>query len=125
MMTTDLHHAGALLNPYLLDDINIHEDAAVTSGFMDAMRRLTTGIDGHYARVVAEFQSFKERRGAPICLWPWKPIYHPTSGGTSWAKVAHTWPLWRNGYWPKCAPLRRAKGIGVVTRLCTTRLETS
>ena len=63
-MTTDLHHAGAILNPYLLDDLSIHEDAAVKSGFLDAMRRLTTGIDGQYGRVVAEFQAFKERRGA-------------------------------------------------------------
>jgi hypothetical protein len=64
MMTTDLHHAGAILNPYLLDDNVVHEDAAVKSGFLDAMRRLTTGMDGHYGRVVAEFQAFKERRGA-------------------------------------------------------------
>jgi hypothetical protein len=28
------------------------------------MRRLTTCIDGHYGRVVAEFQAFKGRRGA-------------------------------------------------------------
>ena len=50
MMTTDLHHAGAILNPYLLEDISVHEDPAVKSGFMDAMRRLTMGIDGHYGR---------------------------------------------------------------------------
>ena len=28
-MTRDLHHAVARLTPYLLDDLNIHEDVAI------------------------------------------------------------------------------------------------
>lgn len=63
-MTMGLHHASAMLNPYLLDDLSINNDGAFKSRFWDAMKRLTADIEGHYGRVVTQLQAFKERRGA-------------------------------------------------------------
>lgn len=67
IMTTDLHHVGAMLDPYLVDHLSIHEDVVVNSCFQDAMRRLTTSIDGHYGRVVAIIPAFKEHSLRCIC----------------------------------------------------------
>ena len=64
MMTTHLHHVGAMLNPYLSDDLIIHEDVAGKSKFLNTMRKLTTCIDSQYDRVVVKFQVFEEHRGA-------------------------------------------------------------
>lgn len=44
--------------------LSIPEDVAVKSIFLDAMRRLTIGIEGQYFQVVAKFQTFKECIGA-------------------------------------------------------------
>lgn len=63
-MTMDLHHAYIMWNPYILDDLSIHEDVAVKLGSLNVMRRLTTCIDGEYGWVVAKFQAFKEHIGA-------------------------------------------------------------
>ena len=91
-MTTHLHHAGAILNMYLLGDLSIHEDATVKSRFLDAMRMLTTHIG---SRIVAKFQACKECRGTfanmPLAMEANVP---PHSGWTLWANMAHTWPLW-------------------------------
>lgn len=40
MMTMDHHHAAAMLNSYLLDDLSIHENTAAKLGFLDANRKL-------------------------------------------------------------------------------------
>ena len=64
MMTTNLHHVCTMFNSYLLDDLSIHEDNVVKSRFLNAMRRLTTSIDGQYSWLLANFQSFKECKGA-------------------------------------------------------------
>ena len=58
-MTTNLHHMGAMSNPYLPDNFTIHEDV-VKSKLLDAMWKLTTCIECHYNRVVAKLQAFKE-----------------------------------------------------------------
>lgn len=63
-MTMCLYHVGAMLNLYLLDDLNIHEDAAIKTRFLDAMKRLVTGIDGQYGWVVAKFKTFKKHKDA-------------------------------------------------------------
>ena len=60
MMTTNLHHAGAMLNLYLLDDLSIYEDVVIKSIFLGTMKRLTTCINNQYDWVVAKFQTFKE-----------------------------------------------------------------
>jgi hypothetical protein len=61
MLTTNLYHMGAMMNPYLLVDLSIHEDVAVKSRFLNVMCKLTTSIDNQYGRMVANFQAFKDR----------------------------------------------------------------
>ena len=111
MMTTHLHHVGAMLNPYLLDDLIIHEDVAGKSKFLNAMRKLTTCIDSHYDRVVVKFQVFEEHRGA------FANIYAPSHRNkhstlqlfrSCGQKVAHTWYIGQSVYWSEFVPLRCA-----------------
>jgi hypothetical protein len=63
-MTMGLYHVGAMLNPYLLNDLNIHEDATNKTRFLNVMTRLVTCIDGQYGRVVAKFKAFKKHKDA-------------------------------------------------------------
>lgn len=71
---------------------------------------------------MVEFQAFEESGGvfANVFL-AMKPTFHPPSGGTLWAKVAYTWPLWPRVYWPMCILLHHAKRIGVPIYLCKTK----
>lgn len=126
MLIMDLHHAGIILNPYLLDDFSIHEDAIVKSWFLDAMRILTTHIDDQYGRVVAKFWAFKESKSAfanmPLAMKANIPPHEwwdfVGEGGI------HLIPLAKS-IWPMCILLHHAKRIGVVIHLCRTKLRIS
>ena len=86
-MTMDLHHADTMLNPYVLDDLRIHEGAIVKSRSLDVMR-LTTCIDGQYGWVVAKCQPFKAHRGASVNMHlAVEPSFHL---GGSLAKIVET-----------------------------------
>ena len=56
MVETDLHYAGALLNPYLLEDKKQADDQNET----DACKRVVMEIckPGKYPNVVKEFMAF-------------------------------------------------------------------
>lgn len=72
MITKDIHHAGSMLNLYVLYDLSIHKDINVKSRLLDPMGSLTTSINGKYNRVVTKIQIFKECSGT----------FHLTSGET-------------------------------------------
>ena len=63
-MRTDLHYAGVLLNPYYLNNHNLHDNADVKSGLLRALRKLVNNGDEDFARAIGEFNAFKEGRGA-------------------------------------------------------------
>ena len=46
-MANDDHHAGALLNSYLLNDSRIHDNATIKTGLLGAIRSLgARWVDG-------------------------------------------------------------------------------
>ena len=59
MMTTDLHCAGALLNPYLLHDKELADDQDVTTACKRVLQRLCTPET--YPDVVKEFIAFRHK----------------------------------------------------------------
>lgn len=66
-----------MLNPYLLDDLSMHEDVAVKSSFLDAMKMLTTCIDGQYD-MLWPISSIKERRSTFAIMTPTMKVDIPS-----------------------------------------------
>jgi hypothetical protein len=62
MLRTDLHYAGALLNPYLLDEVTLIDDREATEAVVRVLRKLTTN-DVAFASALSEYQSFRDHRG--------------------------------------------------------------
>ena len=58
-----------MLNPYLLDDLNIHEDVIVKSRFLDDMKRLTQALTVHTIGLWLNFKDLGSvEEHLPICL---------------------------------------------------------
>ena len=60
MISTDLHSAGALLNPYLLHDEELGDDSNVVTTCKRVLRNLCTPET--YPDVVQEFLAFRHKR---------------------------------------------------------------
>jgi hypothetical protein len=85
-MTMDSHHAGAILNMYLLSVLITHEDAIVKSRFLGVMRMLTTH---NGSRIVSKFQAWKRCRGA----FPNMPLAMESQHSTPQV-VGPCWQTW-------------------------------
>jgi hypothetical protein len=59
MLTTDLHYARALLNPYLLGEIRLHDDANAKKMLKRVLRK-TTHTPTAYALALRDFIDFVE-----------------------------------------------------------------
>ena len=62
MFRTDLHYAGALLNPFLLDKDMLMDDDEARVAILRVLRKLAVG-DQAYASTLSEYQAFRDRRG--------------------------------------------------------------
>lgn len=63
MMTTDLHHAGALLNPYLRDVPEIQENGDAKRALNRVFRRLGEPLGIDFNELMAEMEEYEERTG--------------------------------------------------------------
>lgn len=62
MLRTDLHYAGALLNPFLLDEVMLMDDDEAREAILRVLRKLAVG-DQAFASALSEYQAFRDRRG--------------------------------------------------------------
>lgn len=63
LMLTDLHWAGALLNPFLIGNMSLHENPRARPALNRVLRKLTHD-EASYLLGITEFQDFIENRGA-------------------------------------------------------------
>ena len=71
MMVTDFHYAGALLNPYLKDVLEIQENSDAKRALNRIVRKLCTILGVGYNDAMAELTEYKEHRG------PYSPLEAP------------------------------------------------
>jgi hypothetical protein len=61
MLTTDLHYARALLNPYLLGEVRLHNDIDVKETLICVLRK-NTNNSTTYAQALKDFVDFIENQ---------------------------------------------------------------
>jgi hypothetical protein len=71
MMVTDLYYAGALLNPYLKDVLEIQENGDAKRALNRVVRKLCTILGVGFNDAMAELTEYEERRG------PYSPVEAP------------------------------------------------
>ena len=79
MVETDLHYAGALLNPYLLQDKELADDQYATDACKRVLMKICKPRD--YANVVKEFVAFRHR----------EPPFHNMLDPKEQKMSAHAW----------------------------------
>jgi hypothetical protein len=57
LVASDLHYAGALLNPHLIKDMELHDDQNAMAGLMRVFQRLTNTAE-EFQAVKAEFNLY-------------------------------------------------------------------
>ena len=63
LMLTDLHHAGALLNPFLADVVEVHSNGAAKSALNRVIRQLSMPLGVSVAEAMQELTQFEEKTG--------------------------------------------------------------
>ena len=63
MMLTDLHYAGAMLNPYLRGHMELQQNGEAKRTLNKVFRRLNTPLGVGFNEVMAEMTKYKERLG--------------------------------------------------------------
>jgi hypothetical protein len=71
MMLTDLHYAGALLNPYLKDVLEIQENGDAKCALNKVVRKLCAILGIGFNDAMVELTEYEERRG------PYSPVEAP------------------------------------------------
>lgn len=79
MGETDLHYAGALLNPYLLHDKKLADDPVATEKCKNVLMKICDSKD--YAKVVKEFVAFRHK----------EPPFHNMLDPDEQMLSAHAW----------------------------------
>jgi hypothetical protein len=78
IMVTDLHYAGALLNPYLKDVLEIQENGDAKCALNRVVHKLCAILGVEFNDAMAELTEYEERRG------PYSPVEYPRgSHGTA------------------------------------------
>jgi hypothetical protein len=123
MLTTGLHYAKALFNPYLLGEACLHDDVDA-KGALNRVLQKTTHTSIAYALALRDFANFVESRG-PFFNIPlvkdldsfphewWDLI---GAGGHTLAPIARH--IWR-----KCVLNHRVSEIGVHIHLSIAKCE--
>jgi hypothetical protein len=62
MLTTNLHYAGALLNPYLLGEACLHDDANAKEALNKVLRKIASTPNA-YALTLKYFVDFVKSQG--------------------------------------------------------------
>ena len=68
MMLTDLHYAGALLNLYMKDVLEIRENGDAKRALKTVVHKLCTILGVQFNDAMVEFTKYKEHRG------PYNPV---------------------------------------------------
>jgi len=90
MVLTDLHYAGAYLNPYLKDHPKLQEDPSILRGLYRVVTKLEGVLGVKYDDIMVELQQYDEGRG------PYSPDMTPNVRATNmlphqwWHRVADT-----------------------------------
>jgi hypothetical protein len=71
MMLMDLHYAGALLNPYLKDVMEIHENGDAKCALNMVAYKLSTILRVQFIDAMAELTKYEEHQG------PYSPNSRP------------------------------------------------
>jgi hypothetical protein len=83
---SDLHCAGALLNPHFIKDMELRDDQRATAGLMRVFQKLTD-TDAEFQAVKLEFNAYFHTM-APYCGEHfWSP--------TGVKEVPHVWWCWK------------------------------
>ena len=124
MMLTDLHYAGAMLNPYLQGHMELQQNGKVKRSLNTVFHRLSNPLGVGFNEVMAKMTKYEERLGsysreeAPDIrvanLQPhqwWLRV-----GGEALSKIA-------SGFLLSRARHLRASAIGLYIHLCTTKAK--
>lgn len=85
LMRTDLHYAGALLNPYLQDVEELHNDGHAKSAFNKVIRNLGRSLGVDVQEAMAEWMQFTEKTG------PFDPLVEAPDINAQPALLPHQW----------------------------------
>ncbi len=81
MLTTDLHYARALLNPYLLGEICLHNDVDVKETLNHVLQK-NTNNSTTYTQALKDFVDFVENQG---------PFFDTLSSLSEQSQIFPTW----------------------------------
>jgi hypothetical protein len=62
MLTTDLHYARALFNPYLLGEAHLHDDVDAKQALNKVLQKIVSTLTA-YALVLKDFANFVKNQG--------------------------------------------------------------
>jgi hypothetical protein len=84
MMITDLHYAGALLNPFLMNVMEIQNNGTTKRALNRVVQKLSGPLGVDFNEVMNELTQYEEQQGPMALLRPQifvKATFYHTSGG--------------------------------------------